>query len=185
MMNTLSKIKTFWRNWSYKTFSPSNVLRIRNVEKYWVDRDQRFFHAAFTILMDFVDYEMGGEQGLERYVQQLSQQTQFQGVRDVEIQEFQKIFNEHTRMLELYRWYSGVNWDNPVPESPKYLELLQKVEIKTEPTDHGTYKITTVGSENKELTQHRIAHAAREQEFEQTKMQKLIQLCSIYPCLWN
>jgi hypothetical protein len=177
----LAKINKFW----YRTFTPSNVLKIRNVDRDWVDRDHRFYHAAFTILIDFVDQEMGGEAGLERYIQNLSQDTQIDGVRDTEIQQYIRMREEHTTMLQLYRWYNSIDWQNPVPESPEYLEILSKTKISTEPTEHGTYKMVTTSENPEKLNMLRAIHMQREQEFEKIKMKKLLQLCTIHQTLWN
>jgi hypothetical protein len=191
-------MKTLWQNmkkivenifnkinaYQYKIFNPSNKLIIRNVDRSWVDRDYRFFHATFTIMCEFVEQEMDGEAGVERYIKLCNRRAN-EANEDMEIKSYQEIAKDHNRMLDLYRWYNEVDWNDPVPITPEYQTLLQNTEYISTPTGNGTYKLHIQNSQPETMARERAAQIIREQQFEKLKLTKLQQLCKIYHRFWN
>lgn len=173
-----------WERWQYRTFSPSNVLQIRNVPREWIDRDARLFHAAFTVLMDFVDNEMDGATGLQRYVVALRKNAQA-NANDVADQMSQQALDAYVKMLELYNWYASIDWQDPIQKSPAYAEMLEKIEYRTQPTEHGTFRMIEEGVDSQAIARERALHVVREQQFEKIKLQRLHELCNIHGFLWN
>lgn len=170
--------------WIYRTFRPSNRLIIRNITKNWIDRDVRLFHANFTIVCDFVDQEMGGESGIERYVTSLRRE-----VKTTTDQQEQTMLksnaSDYQKILELYRWYNSINWQNPVPFTPEYSKMIEQAEYLTTPTEHGAYRLQINHPDKQAFARARADQALREQQFEKLKFSQLQQICKIYHRLWN
>ena len=170
--------------WNYRTFSPSNRLRLRNTPRSWVDRDHRFFHAAFTVFLDFVEYEADGVAGLQQRVSRLREYAAEQTIDDATINA-QKDIQVCVKMIELYEWYTSINWSEPVAMNDEYRAMVERMQISTEPTDHGTYRIVETGVDTDRLGMLRAQHVVREQQFEKLKLQRLHELCNIHSFFWN
>ena len=163
--------------WNYRTFSPSNRMRLRNTPRHWVDRDHRLFHASFTVLCDFVESEKDGVDQIEQEIVELQNEQDLQGVHD-QIATLQKI-------VELYRWYTSTDWDDPVPLDDEYYKMITSAEYISTPTTHGTYKLHIKYSNPDAMARLRAEQTLREQRFEKLKIAKLMQLCKIHTQLWS
>jgi hypothetical protein len=186
MMNWI--IEKFWNrlsNWYWRTryryTTPSNRLKIRNVGAGWVDRNDRLFHANFTILCDFIEQERDGALAMRQHVIHCKRQAR----KDPQDVRAQFEYQQNLQFLRLYRWYVSINWNEPVELNPEYANMLKNVEYVTTPTDHGTYKIESRCADPDALARHRAIHATREQQFEKTKMRNLRRLVKLSPFLWT
>lgn len=103
-----------WRNW---LFYPSNVLKIRNVPRTWCDRDQRLFHANFTILCDFIEKEHHGKKKFDDYVAWCTKEWEDCGGENQDYDKTGKMFPKHQyedaiTYKKLYDWYTSIDWEN-------------------------------------------------------------------------
>lgn len=91
--------------------TPSNKLTIRNIPRSWCDRDNRLFHACFTILCDFIEKEYGHE--WKEYVDWCIKGQSHNYTLPDYIPKHQRdaaiIFDQ------LYTWYNTIDWNDPVP----------------------------------------------------------------------
>jgi len=167
-------------------FSPCNRLMVRNIQPEWpwVDRDHLFFHAAFTVVADFVEQEMNGAAGLEQYISRL-EQMRTQPQTDREDAFLVNQIQDHQQMLGLYEWYTSIDWNEPVPHTATYSQLLEQLQITSVPLENGTYKMQFEGVDQEMLARERAMQVAREQEFEAVKIKNLMDLTKIYHRLWN
>lgn len=170
----------YWRT-RYRLFAPSNRLKIRNVGTGWVDRFDRLFHANFTILCDFVEQERDGALAMRQHVARCKRRAH----KNPDDAHAQFEYQQNLQLLRLYRWYVSINWDEPIELNPEYASMLKNVEYVTTPTEHGTHKIESHCSNPDALARHRAMHAAREQQFEKTKMRNLCRLAKLSPSLWT
>jgi len=177
-----NSLTAFARKW----FAPCNRLVVRNIqpELPWVDRDHLFFHACFTILVDFVEQEMDGLAGLERYTASLVRMADQQQT-DRETAFLREQIADHQTMLRLYRWYVQTDWNEPVAHSPTYARLLQQMNVRSVPLPNGNYQMKFEGVDQDLLARERAMHVVREQDFERVKIKNLMDLTKIHHRLWN
>jgi hypothetical protein len=174
-------VDRWWRRTHYRLFTPSNILRLRNVERGWIDRNDRFFHAMFTVLCDFVEKEHDGAAGLRKNIAFLKKAT----AKDPNDAIAARNLRENVAFLRLYRWYTSIDWQNPVPESPEYASLLEKTTFSSTKVRDGTYQLRFDSPNNAELTSQRKIHAMKIQKFEQIKQKRMIRLVKMSYALWT
>ncbi len=51
------KISNAWYYWKCRLFRPFNTVRVSTLPPTWVDRDELLLHAAFQVLVDYVEKE--------------------------------------------------------------------------------------------------------------------------------
>ena len=171
-----------FRRW----FAPCNRLVVRNIqpELPWVDRDHLFFHACFTVLVDFVQQEMDGPDGLERYTASLVRMAD-EPQTDREAAFLRQQIADHRTMLRLYRWYVQTDWNEPVARTAAYARLLQQMNVRSVPLPNGNYQMKFEGVDQDLLARERAMHVVREQDFERVKIKNLMDLTKIHHRLWN
>lgn len=100
-------------------YAPYNRMKIRNTtRKYCFDSESLLFHAAFTILCNHVEQCEGGRSSILEKIKQNNEPSEMPECT----QSWAKAF---TTMLSLYDWYTGIDWDDPVP-SPKNEDAPQE-----------------------------------------------------------
>ena len=170
--------------WRYRKFTPSNRLKIRNVPESYADHNERFFHAAFTVLCDFVENERGGESKIETDISKHIESIDPNSSDWMLTVQREDIAADRT-MLELYGWYNSIDWNDPVPMTDEYRSMIEQAEYVSTPTGHGTYSLQVNHPQKDEYARQRAAYAVREQQFEKIKIKKLMQLCEVHAYLWN
>lgn len=86
---------------------PHNVQKIRNCPRSWNDRSERVIHCVFSMLSDFIEKECGG---IEEFRKQVKAGLAQKGQPDYWVG-----YETEADMVDLYEWYHGVNWKDPIP----------------------------------------------------------------------
>lgn len=176
-----SKIAAWYRRTTYKWFTPSNRLVLRNVEAGWVDRDDRLFHAMFTILCDFVEKEMDGPQKFRKILKK-TQKDAKNDPKDVHLQ----VYYERMRILySLYNWYTRIDWQDPVPESAEYSKMISETTYGTIEVSVGVHQLKIDTPNPAEYASERKIHAMKVQQFAENKRRRMHQLVRVYDSLWT
>ena len=81
-------------------FAPYNRLRVRNLPRSYMDRDQTMMHAMFSVLCDFIERECDGADGMRKDVEWRRKEGDGWAEPNAEL-------------LRIYEWYCGVDWDDP------------------------------------------------------------------------
>lgn len=174
---------TLFKRWKYSFFTPSNVLKIRNVPKEWVDRDDRLFHACFSLLCDFIELESGGISEYKQGIALLQKEnTEDSGTRT------SRQIREQSALADLYDWYNGIDWiGDLVPPTEEYRLLAERVQTITVPTGVDSYRIEHEGDPQDiaRLQLLRQEHIEKERTFEIFCQKQLLTLVSLRECLWN
>jgi hypothetical protein len=90
-------------------YAPYNRLTVRNVtRKYCCDADIYLIHAMFSVLCRHVERAEGGVEGLRANLAGQRERTDWPSHAAAWADAYQT-------MLDLYEWYTGVNWAAPVP----------------------------------------------------------------------
>jgi hypothetical protein len=91
------------RDWIF----PHNELKIRNIPRSWSDRDERLFHAVFSILCDFVEKEhRDGINSLKEHIVEMESLLEKNPELAGQL--------ERTReTVALYEWYTSVGKSDP------------------------------------------------------------------------
>lgn len=183
-IETYSSIAQRFAAWRYRTFTPSNRLTIRNVPQSYADHAERYFHAAFTVLCNFVERERGGESQIENDISKnVAQIDRNQDNLTVAILREQVAVDR--AIVELYGWYTSIDWNDPVPMSSEYRAMIDQAEFVSTPTDHNTYSLQINHPQPDAYARARAAYAVQEQQFDNIKVKKLVQLSTIHMHLWN
>jgi len=78
------------------------------------DYDLVLLHAAFTVLNEFIEKELGGLKNAEtEWKNLLRQESAIRGTIDAET-----AYRALCVMILIMKWYQGVDWNNPVPWAP-------------------------------------------------------------------
>lgn len=123
MINILDILKQNekFRNCYYAVkdyFRPHNVLKIRNMPKSFVDKDEKVFHCVFSVLCDFVEKEHHGPEKYKEYIDMLGVFTEEQKNEknnEIWIEHSKRQAIEHQKVLDLYNWYISIDWKDPIP----------------------------------------------------------------------
>lgn len=84
---------------------------------------------------------------------------------------------------DIYTWYTNVNWDDPVPLTPEYSEILNKDMkefFETEPDENGLIEMKFSGDASHSLDQQK-----RENEFEDKCTEYLKKLIENRGFMWT
>lgn len=144
-------------------FRPYNQLHIRNAPRSYMDKDYLMFHACFTLLCNFVEREFT-RTPFNEYVKWCEEEwakpvNEF-GYKDMPEHQYESA----VLFKELYDWYTGIDWNNPVPG----------------PGDHAGWDLTPDGFKNKNTPKQQEAWDSwhkREDEFHklcQTNLERLV-----------
>lgn len=180
-VNLYTQTAAWYRRTTYKLFTPSNKLLLRNVGNGWIDRDERMFHAMFTILCEFVEKELDGPEKLRKILRKM-RKTIKNNANDAG---FANQYHAMRTFYRLYRWYNTVNWDNPVVESPEYSKLISETTFSTVELNHGVHQLKIDNPKPAEYASERQIHALKIEKFEQLRQQRMHQLVRVYRSMWT
>lgn len=132
----------------YRIFTPSNKLKIRNIDSSYIDHDVRLFHANFSLFCDFIEKELGGMQGLLKQKKDLERvlltSTTLEHTKDSLVEEIEII----ETWIDLYSWYINTNWEDPVPLTKQHNEVASRITYDFVPVheDSDLFKMVQKGT---------------------------------------
>lgn len=117
------RVRRYVKNIPYNVkcfFKPFNVVKIQNLDRTWHDRDAILFHAAFQVLVDFIE--------LEKPFMSWDDKRYHGEKRSTHIASMKAFIEEHygpasddykevrylakKEILWVYEWYKSRAWDD-------------------------------------------------------------------------
>lgn len=91
------------RHWNFSIRDPKNIVRIPTLYRgHWIDADLRLLHAAFTLLVEYVEKEQGGVSDYQKYIDELNAEPgNCRGQVEAE-----------KELLFLYQWWKQQNYED-------------------------------------------------------------------------
>ena len=125
-------------------FRSTKKIEIRNVPKNSEDISSQFFHAVFSVLCEFFE---------NQYAENPHNFSQDSQTFDT--------------FKAIYEWYISINWNDPVPVTAEYSELINRTKYEIINNPDGTQQIVTQSdaTSTRRIDVLRYEHMEREQAF--------------------